>query len=262
MKPFISVIIPTRNRADYVGEAIESVLSQNISDLEIWVIDDASYDNTPQILAKFAHHINILRLNESKGVAHARNQGIRQSTGYWLAFLDSDDQWLSGKLEVQMEVIASNSNIGLCFTDYAVNEQDQDGSWRQVAIYSRREGERNFANLFRGNFIGTLTALLRRDCWEIVGGFDETLIRGSDYDLWLKVAQRWQLCRIPQVLANYRRHDNSLTGLSPTRDLETYVEITRRWIQRDPKLLESIGWSYQGWQDWIDHQRQTLIQRN
>jgi glycosyltransferase involved in cell wall biosynthesis len=257
MKPSISVIIPTRNRAEYIGEAIESVLNQNIpdGDLDIWVIDDASQDNTSEVLATFTPQINILRLNQSKGVAHARNQGIRQSTGHWLAFLDSDDQWLPGKLEIQMEAIASDPNIGLCFTDYAVNEQDPDEIWRQVAVYSRRQGERNFANLFRGNFIGTLTVLLRRDCWEMVGGFDETLIRGSDYDLWLKVAERWRLWRIPQVLANYRRHGNSLTGLSPTRDLETYAEITKLWIQRDPQLLERLGWSYQGWQNWIENQR-------
>lgn len=243
----VSVILPTRNRAKMVSAAIDSALAQRIDGMQVIVIDDASSDDTRGVLAQYGDTIDVLRIHHSRGVAHARNRGIELATGQWLAFLDSDDLWLPGKLAAQLAVVADKPAIALCVTDFAVEQQDTGGDWQKVAIYGQRPGTRNFSGLFRGNFIGTLTTILRRETCLTLGGFDESLARGSDYDLWLRVTAVEQMHRIPQVYARYRRHADSLSGLDPLRDQRTWADVTSRWIARDPSLLPRIGWSLEEW---------------
>ena len=231
-----------------VAKAINSALEQVVDGLEVIVVDDASSDDTAAVLSSFGSCIHTLRLPHSKGVAHARNQAITIASGDWLAFLDSDDLWLPGKLAAQLELVEQNDSIALCFCDYAVDDAIIDGLWQETMVCGRRPGPRDFAALFRRNFIGTLTVLLRRDCYQSVGGFDETLHRGSDYDLWLRVAAVSLIQRLPGVYARYRRHAQSLTGLDRQRDIKTHSNITASWIARDPQLLTRIGWTLQDWQ--------------
>ena len=195
----------------------------------------------------------------ARGVAAARNAAIEIARGRWLAFLDSDDLWLPGKLNAQLEIMDADPAIMLSFTDYAVNEFRDDGVWHRVAVHGTRPGPHDFATLFRRNYIGTLTVLLRRDCLDRVGAFDETLVRGSDYDLWLRIAERRKVQRVPGVLAHYRRHRSSLTGLDPQRDLMTYAAITKRWIERDVAILTRVGWTEKGWHDWIESRRRGMM---
>ena len=230
-----------------VAQAIDSALHQGVGGLEVIVVDDDSDDNTAAVLTSFGERIRTLRLPRSQGVAHARNRAIALARGRWLAFLDSDDLWLPGKLAAQLAVVDKDDSIALCFCDYAVDDATPEGQWRESMICGRRPGPRDFAALFRRNFIGTLTVLLRRECCLGVGGFDETLHRGSDYDLWLRVAAAYPIHRLPGVYARYRRHADSLTGLDSQRDIETWADITASWIARDPQLLARIGWAEQDW---------------
>jgi len=120
----VSVILPTRNRAKMVSAAIDSALAQRIDGMQVIVIDDASSDDTRGVLAQYGDTIDVLRIHHSRGVAHARNRGIELATGQWLAFLDSDDLWLPGKLAAQLAVVADKPAIALCVTDFAVEQQD------------------------------------------------------------------------------------------------------------------------------------------
>lgn len=243
----VSVVLPTRDRAHTLRAAIDSALAQDVEGCEVIVVDDASVDATQQLLATYGERIRTLTLAESSGVANARNQGVAAAHGEWLAFLDSDDLWRNGKLAAQLSLVRREPGIALCFTDYAVEERGPKGQWQQVAIYGRRPGARDFAALFRRNFIGTLTVLLRREVFHRAGGFDTSLHRGSDYDLWLRIAAQWRIQRLPQVTARYRRHAGSLTGADPDRDRITHAEVTRQWIERDPGVLARVGWTERGW---------------
>ena len=102
--PAISVIIPTYNRANSVGKAIQSVLDQTFKDLEIIVVDDGSTDDSAPVLAAFGDRIRLIQ-QANRGVSGARNTGVRAATGKWIAFLDSDDQWHSSKLEKQLDAL-------------------------------------------------------------------------------------------------------------------------------------------------------------
>jgi hypothetical protein len=134
----------------------------------------------------------------------------------------------------------ARADVGLSFTDYTKSTRSADGAW-QVMATRRYEGEVSFPRLLERNFTGTLTVMVRREVLHQVGTFDTSLERGSDYDLWLRIARRWALARVPHVLADYRWHAESLTGGLRQRDLEAYCRVIERFAARDPALFEQVG---------------------
>ena len=170
-----SVIIPVKDRAETVAGAIESALGQMGAEaMEIVVVDDGSGDGTPDVLAGFGDAIRVIRLEESRGVAHARNVGIEAARGAFVAFLDSDDLWLEGKLESQIPAMEADAHCGLSFTDYTVAEEDERGALADVAVRRFEEAAPDFRRLFRRNFTGTSTIAVRKACFDSVGMFDES----------------------------------------------------------------------------------------
>ncbi|MBW1614562.1 MAG: glycosyltransferase family 2 protein, partial [Deltaproteobacteria bacterium] len=115
--PMVSVIIPTFNRSEKVVRAVSSVLNQDFRDFEVIVVDDGSIDNTHEALSKYMSAIKYIRQSENMGVSAARNRGIKSSIAPWIAFLDSDDYWLTEKLSVQIEYIDQNPNTVACQTE-------------------------------------------------------------------------------------------------------------------------------------------------
>jgi glycosyltransferase involved in cell wall biosynthesis len=238
-QPEVSCIIPTRDRAGWVGEAIESALAQSHAATEVIVVDDGSVDSTASVLSPYSGRIQVLR-TDGVGVAGARNAALRRARGMYVAFLDSDDVWRPEKLAMQVSLMRARADVGLCFTDYTRSTRSADGAW-QVLDTRRYEGEVSFARLLERNFTGTLTVMLRRDILREVGVFDTSLERGSDYDLWLRIGRRWALARVAHVLADYRWHAESLTGGLRQRDLEAYCRVIERLAARDPALFEQVG---------------------
>lgn len=193
----VSVVIPTRNRARRVALAARSALGQTLPDLEVIVVDDASDDDTPQVLAALQGEDSRLRLVRSEsrgGAAHARNTGATHATGTWLAFLDDDCGWHPGKLEAQLAALGPEHGAG--YTRQAT--LDVDGQWvlegRMLPARSQIDG------LLRSNFIGTPSLVVRRDIFGEVGGFDEELPRLQDWDLALRLARRTRFSFVPKVL--------------------------------------------------------------
>lgn len=200
--PRVSVIIPTYNHARYVGEAIESVLSQSYQDFEIVVVNDGSKDNTVEVIKPYANRIRYFE-QENKGSAAARNFGISQARGELLAFLDSDDAWLPLKLERQIAELDHDLKLG--FVSSGTYVIDEVGSviteWRKS-----NKAKETLKSLKENNFIFNLTVLVKKKCFEDVGGFDAGLIVSQDYDLWLRLALRYRFKYIDELLAKYRLH--------------------------------------------------------
>ena len=115
--PKVSVIIPTYQYDSFIGEAIDSVLAQTYKDYELIVVDDGSIDRTREIISKYGSNINYI-YQENKGLAAARNTGIRATKGEYLSFLDADDAWLPNKLEVEVEFLDTHPVVGMVYSNY------------------------------------------------------------------------------------------------------------------------------------------------
>ncbi|MCR4418630.1 MAG: glycosyltransferase [Clostridia bacterium] len=202
--PTVSVIIPTYNRAHLVGRAIKSVLNQTYQDFEIIVVDDASRDNTEEVVRSFNDpRIRYLRHEHNLGGSAARNTGIRAARGEFIAFLDSDDEWLPEKLAYQLAVFSEDHDCGAVYTELVW--VSDDGPARRVGT---RAPEGNILKQLLGsNVVGTTSSVvIRRECLERVGLFDETLPSCQDWDLWIRIARLYRFRKVSIPLVRYYWH--------------------------------------------------------
>ncbi|MDD4938655.1 MAG: glycosyltransferase [Candidatus Omnitrophica bacterium] len=221
-KPGISVIIPTYNRAQYIREAIDSVLEQSCKDWEIIVVDDGSTDNTRDILKAYAKVRYIYQKN--KGPGAARNLGVRNSRAEHIAFLDSDDLWLPEKLKKQREVLESRPELAfVCSQTCVIDDKGK------LLFYWRREKDNKecFEGLREENFISTTTVLMRRECFESVGGFDEKLSNAQDYDLWLRLSKRYGFLYMDEIFCLVRKHATNNTKNTDGR-VRSYQRLLKK----------------------------------
>ncbi|MFN6487966.1 MULTISPECIES: glycosyltransferase [unclassified Nostoc] len=237
-EPTVSVIIPTYQRGHIVSQAINSVLAQTYKDYEIIVINDGSQDNTPQVLAEFSdrHHITAIH-QANQGLSAARNAGIRSARGKYIAFLDDDDLWEPQKLEKQISVLEANPRIGLIYSD-SLFFSDQQGLF--PGSYNTAYPTPNLLilwTLFRYNYIPVLTVVVRRDCLDKVGLFDETLRSCEDYDLWLRLIEKFPIYFLNQPLARYRESPNNLSQ-DREQMLTSHLRVKEKVIDRNPEFLK------------------------
>ena len=220
----LTVVIPTYNRADLLGEAIDSVLGQDWPDLELLVVDDGSTDNTPEVLASYGDRLRVIR-QENAGESAARNTGIRAATTELVALLDSDDYWLPGKLARQMALFDLEPAPDVTFTAYT---RIGDAP-REDIVLANWKGTQDDAleQLLLGCRINTSTAIGRRDAFVEAGLYDTSLRCAQDYDLWLRIAVHgFRTAYVAEPLATYRIHggavslDPELVNTSTERVLE------------------------------------------
>ncbi len=198
MPPAVSIVIPTYNREHCIGTALDSVMAQTFSDYEIVVIDDGSTDKTDRLVRTYGDRVRY-HYQDNKGIAGARNAGILKSSGAFIAFLDSDDYWVSRKLERQMAMFEQHAEYGLVASQ--CSSVRLDGSFK----HKNRPGASGWMlqELFRKNFIRTSSAVIRREVFDAVGLFDEQLKECEEYDLWLRIAAHYQVGFINEALAVY-----------------------------------------------------------
>jgi len=199
----VSVIIPTYNNSDCVAQAIESVLAQTYRDLEIIVVDDGSTDGTAAVLERFGDRIVYVRQAHRERSA-ARNNGILHSSGEYVAFLDADDLWLPHKLAAQVPQMDAHPSAGLTYA--RARSYGPRRRWARawgLLGYPPRRGQPAFASFALSNRIPLLTAMVRRRCLDDVGMFDESLTYIEDWELWLRLSARYEVCYSPEVLAIY-----------------------------------------------------------
>jgi glycosyltransferase involved in cell wall biosynthesis len=207
MPPTVTVVIPVFNRPAAVRRAIASVLAQTCRDLEIIVVDDGSTDASAAAVAAIADpRIRLIRHERNRGGSAARNTGIKAGTAPYVAFLDSDDEWLPTKVERQLEVFRrSGERLGLVYT--GVERVFDDGSvCREIP-----RGEANFtlALLKATAIVETSLGMVRRSALEATGGFDESLPSCQDLDLWLRLAERFSADVVPEVLVRVSKGNDS-----------------------------------------------------
>lgn len=193
----VSVIIPTYNRAALVTEAVASVLAQTRPDFELLVVDDASTDDTATALAPYAARIRLLRRESRGGVSAARNTGIAAARGEWLTFLDSDDLWLPEKLARQLAFLSENPDLLICQTEETWVRR---GVRVNPPLTHRKIGGLIFYQSLERCLVSPSAVILHRRLIEQHGGFDEDLSAAEDYDLWLRLAWRYEIGLLPEPL--------------------------------------------------------------
>lgn len=227
--PLVSVIMPCYNSQQYVAEALDSVLQQDYPNLEVIVVDDGSTDNSLQILQQYGNRITIIR-QANQGPAAARNTGMQAATGKYIAFNDSDDLWLPGKVIAQVNYLESHPETGLCFSSWAVWDQQQPLS--QLLQHLPDEADKTvvagrtgwlYLPLLESSVVHTTSAMLRRNLIEHVGLFNTGYRLGEDHDYWLRISQYCQMAKLARVFSVYRDNPNGTTKRMPPKNYSLLV---------------------------------------
>jgi glycosyltransferase involved in cell wall biosynthesis len=239
IKPQVSVIIPTYNRGWIIKEAIDSVLAQDYTEFELIVVDDGSTDHTSDILDSYGDDIKVLS-QKNKGVSAARNLGIAEASGKFIAFLDSDDLWLPQKLTVQIDFFNQTPDALICQTEEV---------WIRngLRVNPKKRHKKPSGMIFKPSLelclVSPSAVVIQRSLLDRVGEFDETLPACEDYDLWLRISCRFPVYLIDAPLIIKRGgHDDQLSrgaGLDRFR-IKAIEKIIKSGILSDDQSRAAV----------------------
>jgi len=265
--PEVSVIIPVYNQTDYLIEALKSVFAQTYSDLEVIVVDDGSTEPVAPVIAGMEKPVRCIRV-ENGGVARARNIGIQNASGKYIALLDADDLWFPRKIEVQMKTVDANKDVDLVYTGAVYI--DRDGRYMgKMGQKIQRVSHNPFKDLLVvGNIVGTpSTVLAKKACFQQLGGFDVSLSVSADWDMWIRFSRHYRFILVDESLASYRIHGDNmhLNMVALERDItsvlnkhfnsrETREELApfRRAVYSSQFLsLAGCYWYKRAWKDFF-----------
>ena len=234
----ISVIIPTYNSTKYIGEAINSVLRQTFTDYEIIVVDDGSTDNIKEIIDNNFPQVRYYYLPH-RGVSRARNYGIQRARGEFIAFLDADDLWLPEKLEKQIGVFNADQELMLVFTEHRFF----DSNGIREATFSKKERLMTgdiVKNIFLYSHVALPTVMVRKNVFQEIGYFEENLNVAEDDNLWIRIALKFRIHLLDEVLVHCRMTENSLSRI--TSNVVTGVLKNVELIENKyPDLRKRLG---------------------
>jgi glycosyltransferase involved in cell wall biosynthesis len=265
--PKVSVVVTCYNYAKYLPGCIESVLRQTWQDFEIIVVNDGSKDNTDEVIAPYLDdgRINYIK-QENAGQAHAKNTGIRNARGELIAFLDADDLWLPDKLERQIPLF-DDPLIGMVYSTCSyIDDSGREIMFSHESPHLAPRAGKVTDFLFIDNFIPFSSSVVRRECLECVGVFNESIRMGIDWDLWLRVSVRYlfgfvdrplliyrvghpgqmsknlevrQECT-DRIMAKFLEEYPGVVSIETVRDAQVYTYINRGYYYRSRHLVTSL----------------------
>jgi glycosyltransferase involved in cell wall biosynthesis len=231
--PTVSVIIPTYNRAHLVKRGIRSVLAQTYGDFELIIVDDASKDNTREVIKSFDDkRIRYICHKENRCAPETRNTGIRTAIGEYIALLDDDDEWLPTKLEEQINGFKTSSGrTGVVYSGFEV--RDQNGRIVQTTFPEFRDNL--YIRLLERNMIGgSSIPMIKSECFKKVGLFDKFLKSCQDWDIWLRISEYYEFDFVPEILSTIHLHGGQISSkyssMIPgrTRMIEKHMDEFRK----------------------------------
>jgi len=209
----VSVIIPTYNSEKYIISAINSVLAQTYQNFEIIIVDDGSNDNTGSIIENIKDHRIKYLYQENSGPASARNNGLKNANGEFIAFLDADDLWKSEKLQIQIDAFNNNKNICLIYNALSVQtELSKEYEIKRFHNYDKFNLIKNLLINPLGSVPYPSTVMIKKSYIDETGYFDTDLFTGEDWDLWLRLAFKADFYYIDQILTERFKPKTSITS--------------------------------------------------
>jgi Glycosyltransferases involved in cell wall biogenesis len=230
MYGLVSIIMPSYNTGRFITESIRSVLAQTYTNWELIIVDDASTDNTDEVVAPYCHpreggdllssKIHYLKNAQNSGAAVSRNRALREARGKWIAFLDSDDLWTPDKLEKQLAFMAQN---GYAFSYTRYGEMGEDGKPTGTLVGGPKRITKT--GMFNYCWPGCLTVMYNR---EVVGDIQIADIRkNNDYAIWLKACRKADCYLLPETLASYRKRGGSISRHSYVALIKWHYKLYR-----------------------------------
>ncbi len=230
----VSVVIASYNMGRYIAEALDSVLAQTYPLFEVIVVNDGSTDDTDAVVERFLEDPRIVYITQdNQGQPKAKNAGLNAARGEFVAFLDADDLWAASKIEKQIRLFEAREQVGVVYTNVA--SMDENGNLIAVGRQKRYSG-RITEQLFKNNFVPFSSVLVRRRCFEEMGGFDESFAMGIDYELWLRLSTRYEFHYLDEVLYFWRSWGGQMSKNYQKR-YENGIRIMNKFLAEFPDAL-------------------------
>ncbi len=201
--------MPTYNHAQFIKEAMDSVLNQTFQNLELIIVDNYSEDNTSDIISSYKdNRIKYLKFRNNGIIAASRNHGIEHASGKYVAFIDSDDIWLPNKLSLQSNALESNGIKGISFCKFKVMSPDKIEHEKVMGPKQSELPDHLYERLIKANFVVSSSVVALKEALNDVGNFDEhpDLRCSEDFDLWLRITRKYKAAYVDEVLGIYRMH--------------------------------------------------------
>ncbi|MEB3181393.1 MAG: glycosyltransferase family A protein [Nostocaceae cyanobacterium] len=240
--PKVTVVIPTYNSMTYLPAAMETALSQTFTDFEVLVVNDGSTDGTVEWVSQLTDPRVRMISQANQGLAGARNTGVTNAQGDYIAFLDADDLWEATKLEKQVRCLDENPAVGVVYTWTALADENGKPTGRLIA--SHAEGN-VWRQLLEFNIVGSgSTPLIRKQCFESVGLFFPDVSPSDDRDMWLRISQKFSFAVVKEPLIYYRQHPHNSTKKCQVMLEKSRILIERAFQSAPTELLYLRNRSY------------------
>ena len=229
MNELVSIIMPSYNTGRFISDTINSVLSQTYTNWELIIVDDCSTDNTDEVVNPFLTdtRIKYLKNEKNSGAAVSRNRALREATGKWIAFLDSDDLWLPEKLEKQIEFMEKNG-YSFSYTNYT--EIDEDSASNGVYVTGPKKISKT--GMYNYCWVGCLTVMYDAEKIGLIQIKD--IRKNNDYAMWLKVIKKERCYLFDEVLAKYRKRSGSISNHSYITLVKWHYQLFREAEEKNP----------------------------
>jgi glycosyltransferase involved in cell wall biosynthesis len=240
--PKVSVILPCYNGAQWIDAAVRSVLCQTYKDLELIVVDDGSTDNSKDIVLSHSQDDRLRYIHQrNRGFSAANNTGLKESEGEFIGFIGQDDLWMPNKLRCQVEYLERHKRVDLVHSDlYHIDSSGRTIKRRNPRIPRFSSNSEYVKELFLRNFLCFQTVLVRRECFNEVGSFDERMIVCSDHDLWLRMAGKFKMAYIKKPLVKKRYHPKQLMKVRKEAAIKDEFLLTKKAVAQYPFLERYI----------------------
>ncbi len=239
--PSVSIIMPCYNSGSRLYQSVGSIAAQSFKNYELILIDDGSDNDTQKIIGELAASYSFLRTyrQENLGAAAARNKGIKEAKGQYIAFLDSDDTWDPKFLEMMVDALERHPEAVLAYCGW--QNLGLEGGRGKPFVPPDYETQDKEAILLENCRWPIHAALTRAEVVRNIGGFDESLSSCMDYDLWLRLAPFSKIIRVPQVLAYYHHHEGEHITNNRLRIAQNHYRVQRKYIDTHPDVLKRLG---------------------